>query len=139
MDKQVIVYDGECRFCQWSIRRIQKLDRRDQFEYLPRQAEGVAVRFPRLEESDFNTGLRLVSTRSEPTESAPTGGEVIYVGSDAIYEIYRRMPPLHLITWLYRVPVFSTFFRACYGLVARNRHRFGKVECDTETCGLNPR
>lgn len=134
METQVIVYDGECRFCQWSIRRIQKLDKRDQFEYLPRQADGVAARFPRLEESDFNTGLRLVST----AQSAATGGEVIYVGSDAIYEIYRRMPPLHLITWLYRVPVFSTFFRACYGLIARNRHRFGKVECDTETCGSGP-
>ncbi len=135
MENQVIVYDGECRFCQWSIRRIQKLDRRDQFEYLPRQTDGVAVRFPRLEESDFNTGLRFVSAVSE--RSGPTAGaEIIYVGSDAIYEIYRRIPPLHLITWLYRVPVFSTFFRACYGIIARNRHRFGRVECDTGTCEL---
>lgn len=136
MGNQVIVYDGECRFCQWSIGRIQKLDQQDQFEYLPRQADGVAARFPRLEESDFNTGLRFVSTMSESTASDAPGGEVIYVGSDAIYEIYRRIPPLHLMTWLYRVPVFSTFFRACYGLIARNRHRFGKVECDTEACSV---
>jgi predicted DCC family thiol-disulfide oxidoreductase YuxK len=139
LDKQVIVYDGECRFCQWSIRRIQKLDKRDQFEYLPRQTDGVAVRFPRLEESDFNTGLRFVSTVSESAESTAPGDESIYVGSDAIYEIYRRMPPLHLITWFYRVPVFSTFFRACYGVIARNRHLFGKVDCDTETCGVDPK
>jgi predicted DCC family thiol-disulfide oxidoreductase YuxK len=119
MDRQVIVYDGECQFCQWSIRRIQKLDGGNQFEYLPRQANEVDVRFPRLAESDFNTGLRLVSESTR-----------VSVGADAIYEIYRRMSPFHLITWLYRVPVFSTFFRVCYGLIASNRHRFGKIDCD---------
>ena len=133
MEKQIIVYDGECRFCQWSIGRIQKLDQQDRFEYLPRQADGVVERFPRLDESDFNTGLRLVS----PMPESGPGDEVVYVGSDAIYEIYRRIPPFHRVTWLYRVPVFSTFFRACYGLIARNRHRFGKVECDT-ACGMSP-
>jgi predicted DCC family thiol-disulfide oxidoreductase YuxK len=134
----VIVYDGECRFCQWSIGRIQKLDKQDRFEYLPRQADGVALRFPRLEESDFNTGLRLVSTGPEASESMPAGSGMIYVGSDAIYEIYRRIPPFHLMTWLYKVPVFSTFFRACYGVIARNRHRFGKVTCETESCSVGP-
>ena len=136
MEEQVIVYDGECRFCRWSIGRIQKLDQQDQFEYLPRQTDGVADRFPSLGESDFNTGLRFVSTVSESSGSAPIGGERIYVGSDAIYEIYRRIPPFHLITWLYRIPVFSLFFRACYSLIARNRHRFGRVECDTDACGV---
>jgi len=131
------VFDGECRFCQWSVGRIQKLDQQDQFEYLPRQNDGVGARFPKLEESDFNTGLRFVSAPSESTESELSDGEMIYVGPDAIYEIYRRIPPLHLLTWLYRVPVFSTFFRVCYSLIARNRHRFGKVECDTEACGVD--
>ena len=136
LEKLVIVYDGECRFCQWSVRRIRKLDQQDQFEYLPRQTDGLEARFPRLEESDFNTGLRLISTIRESAESAPAGGDVVHAGPDAIYEIYRRIPPFHLMTWFYRVPVFSTFFRACYGLIARNRHRFGKVECDTEECGV---
>lgn len=127
MEKQVIVYDGECRFCQWSVARIQKLDQQDQFDYLPRQTEGVTDRFPMLEQSDFNTGLRLVSA-----------GDAVHVGPDAIYQIYRRIPPFHLMTWLYRVPVFTTFFRACYGLIARNRHRFGRVECDTDACSVDP-
>ena len=122
MEEQVIVFDGECRFCRWSVRRIQRLDSRDQFEYLPRQAQGVEVRFPQLAESDFNTGLRLVD------------GERIYVGADALYEIYRRMPPFHLLTWFYRAPVLHGVFKMCYGLIARNRHRFGRVTCDTGIC-----
>ena len=133
MDRPVIVYDGECRFCQWSIARIQKLDQADQFEYLPRQADGVGVRYPKLDESDFNTGLRLVEPALSSSESAPAGENVIYVGPDAVYQIYRRIPPFHLVTWLCRVPLLSPVFRACYGLIARNRHRFGKV-CDGATC-----
>ncbi len=123
MEEQVVVYDGECRFCQWSIRRVQRLDSLDQFEYLPRQAEGAEARFPKLAESDFNTGLRFV-----------VGGDDIRVGADAVYEIYRRMPPFHLVAWFYRVPVLHQFFRMCYALIARNRHWFGPVECDTEAC-----
>ena len=133
------MFDGECRFCQWSIRRIQTLDKQNQFEYLPRQTDGLATLFPRLFESDFNTGLRLVTAPSEPTGAGATGDDSIYVGSDAIYQIYRRIPPFHLVTWLYRVPVFSSFFRACYGLIARNRHRFGKVQCDTDACDVGVR
>ena len=121
--EQVVVYDGECRFCRWSVGRIQRLDRRGQFEYVPRQAQDIELRFPRLADSDFNTGLRLILDTDE-----------IYVGADAVYEIYRRMPPYHLVAWLYRVPILHWIFRAGYAFIARNRHRLGRVECDVEAC-----
>ena len=121
----VIVYDGECRFCLWSVQRIRKLDRPGLFEYVPRQARGVAERFPALAGSDFNTGLRLIQD----------GGQV-HVGADAVYEIYRRLSPYRFFAWVYRLPVLRQLFRAAYALVARNRHRFGKVRCVSEACGL---
>ena len=121
----VIVYDGECRFCDWSVRRIQKLDRRRQFEYLPRQTPGAETRFPVLAASDFNTGLRLIDVDTR-----------VFVGADAVHQIYRRMPPYHLIAWIYKVPVLRQLFRVGYSLIARNRHRFGRMECDTELCAV---
>ena len=124
MSQSVIVYDGECRFCQWSVRRIQKVDTKGRFEYLPRQTEGVDERFPVLAQSDFNTGLRLISE-----------GEV-EVGADAVYEIYRHLPPYHLIAWVYRLPLLRQLFRASYALIARNRHRFGRIQCETESCAI---
>ena len=123
MDKPVIVFDGECRFCQWSVGRIRKLDRAGLFELVPRQTPGVDERFPVLTNSDFNTGLRLLRTDTE-----------VDVGADAIYQIYRRLPPYHLVAWIYRLPIFGALSRAGYGLIARNRHRFGRVECDTGSC-----
>ena len=126
MNKPIVVYDGECRFCIWSVRRIQKKDNRDQFDYLPRQTQGIEDHFPKLAESDFNTGMRLVMSHAE-----------IYVGADAVYQIYRRLPPFHLLAWLYRVPGLHLLFRAGYALIARYRHLSGRVACDTGTCELS--
>ena len=70
--RPVIVYDGECRFCLWSVGRIRR------FEYLPRQADGMEERFPVLARSDFNTGLRLICADGQ-----------VDVGADAVYQIYR--------------------------------------------------
>ena len=129
MDRPVVVYDGECRFCRWSVARIQRLDREGQFEYLPRQAPGAEERFPLLKHSDFNTGLRLVPD-----------AETVHVGADGVYQIYRRLPPLNLVAWLYRVPVLTWLFRLGYAVIARNRHRFGRVPpemaCD-DLCELS--
>ncbi len=125
MEKPIVIYDGECRFCIWSVRRIQKTDKRDQFDYLPRQTPNIEDHFPKLASSDFNTGMRLVM-----------GKDDIYVGADAVYQIYRRLSPFYVFAWLYRVPVLHFIFRAGYALVARYRRLSGRVACDTGTCEL---
>ena len=131
MVQPVVVYDGECRFCLWSVGRIRRLDRAACFEYLPRQTAGVEERFPILASSDFNTGLRLIDAAADAT-----GDEAVYVGADAVYQIYRRLPPYHLFAWIYRIPLLTQIFRAGYALVARNRHRFGRIECETDACAV---
>ena len=123
--RPVIVYDGECRFCLWSVGRIRRFDRNGRFEYLPCQTAGIEERFPILSSSDFNTGLRLIHA----------GGQVD-VGADAVYQIYRQLPPWNLFTGVYRIPGLKQLFRAGYGLIARNRHRFGRVECADEVCEI---
>jgi predicted DCC family thiol-disulfide oxidoreductase YuxK len=110
--------------------RIRRFAREGQFEYLPRQQPGLDERFPVLKESDFNTGLRLIH---------PNG--TVHVGADGVYEIYRRLAPFHLVAWVYRLPLLTWVFRLGYSLIARNRHRFGRVpshlDCDDEACSLS--
>jgi len=108
------------------MNRIQKLDKQDQFAYLPRQAPGIESRFPKLANSDFNTGMRLIVTDDD-----------IYVGADAVYQIYRRLPPFHWVAWVYRVPILHWVFRAGYALIAKYRHLSGRVTCDTRACDLS--
>lgn len=129
MTSPAIIYDGECRFCLWSINRIRNLAAVDQFEYLPRQQQGLDERFPILSESDFNTGLRLIH---------PDG--TVHVGADGVYEIYRRLHPYRFVAWVYRIPLLTQVFRLGYALIARNRHRFGRVQladCDGDACSLS--
>lgn len=125
-----IIYDGECRFCLWSVGRIRRLDRDGRFEYIPRQQPDLDARYPVLAASDFNTGLRLIHADG-----------AVHVGADAVYQIYRRLPPWHLVAWVYRIPGLTQLFRIGYALVARNRHRFGRVRpglaCDGQACQVS--
>lgn len=114
-DRPVVVYDGECPFC---LRQVEKMKRRDPdrvFEYVPRKAEGLERRFPRLAEGDFNTGMRLVHTDGS-----------ISVGADAVYQIARRLRGWKNLAWLYRVPLLHLFFRRAYAWVAKNRQRLAR-------------
>ena len=77
----VVVYDGECPFCQRQIARIRRRDSLGRFEYVPRQSAGLTERFPALAEGDFDTGMRLIK---------PDGS--IYVGADSVYHIARQLP-----------------------------------------------
>ena len=124
--RPVVVYDGQCQFCQRQVRRMKQRDADQVFEYLPRQTEGLEQRFPRLSDGDFNTGMRLVR---------PDGS--VIVGADAVYQIARRLKGWQRLAWLYRVPVLNWIFRWAYGWIARNRYRLAK-KCEDGVCEVDP-
>ena len=121
----VIVYDGECVFCQRQIERIKRRDKQERFEYVPKQTPGLDDRFPRLAEGDFNTGMRLIT---------PTGE--IHVGADAVYQITRVLLPWRLFAWLYRVPGIHAVLRLAYSWVAARRQKLGK-SCADDACRVD--
>ena len=121
--RPVIVYDGECGFCQGQVARIRRWDRRDAFEYVPRQTVGLVERFPVLASGDFETGMRLICRPDK-----------VYVGADAVYEIARRLRGPRLIAWVYRVPLVHWTCRRMYAWVAANRARLGPAASDCLKC-----
>jgi predicted DCC family thiol-disulfide oxidoreductase YuxK len=125
-NRPVIVYDGDCSFCRKQIAKIQRKDVRAQFEYLPKQSETLADRFPVLAQSDFNTGMRLV---------LPDGQ--VQVGADAVYHIARRLPGWRWTAWVYRVPIIHALARTVYRWIAANRQRLSQ-NCDDGTCLVQP-
>ena len=111
----VVVYDGECSFCLQQIARIRRRDSLGRFEFLPRQADGLADRFPALADGEFNTGMRLIR---------PDGH--IFVGADSMYHIARQLPMWRCFAWLYRMPGIGALARAAYAWVAAHRHSLAK-------------
>lgn len=120
--RPVIVYDGECSFCQTQTDRIRRRDTTDLFEFLPRQTPDIEQRYPALAAGDFNTGMRLIH---------PDGK--ISVGADAVYQIARRLSPWSWFAWLYRVPGCHFLAKMAYAWVAARRQSLGRT-CDDETC-----
>ena len=120
--KDVVVYDGACRFCRQQIDRIQRWDRAGRFEYVPRQTPDLEDRFPQLKEGDFNTGMRLVAVSGN-----------VFVGADAVYQITRQLPRWRRLSWLYRVPGIHGLSRWMYARIAARRLQLGK-SCDNQAC-----
>jgi predicted DCC family thiol-disulfide oxidoreductase YuxK len=120
--RPVIVYDGECPFCQRQTQRIRQRDWAGVFEYLPRQTPNIEQRFPKLVQEEFNTGMRLIMRDG-----------AILVGADAVYEIARSLPVWRWFAWLYRVPVLHGLCRMVYAWIAANRQRLGR-SCDDDAC-----
>ncbi len=118
----VVIYDGECAFCINQVHRIQQLDRKAQFEYLPRQDSNTELRFPVLATEDFNSGMRLISPEGK-----------LYVGADAIYQIAMRLPGLKYIAWLYQVPGIRQLAQLAYAWVAANRKKLAR-NCTNHHC-----
>lgn len=119
-----VVYDGECPFCLKQIARIKRRDCNGAFEYVSRQTDGIELRFPKLAEGDFDSGMRLVHS-----------DQSISVGADAVYEIARRLHGWRRLAWLYRVPIIQGVLRGVYGWIAKNRYRLAKT-CERGTCEL---
>ncbi|MBT3270472.1 DUF393 domain-containing protein [Candidatus Poribacteria bacterium] len=110
----VVVFDGDCSFCQGQIRRMRRLTIPGRFEFVARQTDGLEDRFPMLRADEFSTGMRYVAEDG-----------AVSVGADAVYQVARGMRYVRRITWLYRVPGARLVARAMYGWVARNRQRLG--------------
>jgi predicted DCC family thiol-disulfide oxidoreductase YuxK len=118
----VVVFDGECPYCRKQVRRIQAWAAPGAFEYVARQTPGIEERFPRLRESTFSSGMRLIE---------PDGA--IHVGADAVYQIARRLNGWRYLAWFYRIPGLRGLCRAAYGWIAANRYRLAR-DCDTGVC-----
>ena len=122
--KDAVIYDGECGFCVSQVERIRRLAGLERFEMLPRQSPDLLTRYPALKAIETAEGMRFISAEGTP-----------YIGADAVYQIYRRIPRFRALASLYRVPGLKSFFRLAYLIIARNRLRISRL-CRNRACEL---
>ena len=111
--KPLLIYDGECGFCSFWIRRWQRLTR-DRIDYLPLQNAAIARRFPELARTALETAVHLI----DPDGRVCTGAEAVF-RSLASHPAWRW--PLALYQ---KVPGARLASEWTYGVVARNRTTF---------------
>ena len=108
-----LFYDGECRFCCESVRRLEPILHRRGFVFRPLQSPEARQRFGSSDHA------LLPEMRLSLADGRNLGG------ADAVVEIARRIWwtwPL----WLFsRLPGARPFLHAVYRVIAANRHCLG--------------
>ena len=128
MERNVLIYDGQCAICQGSVGWVRRLDWRHRFELLDAHDPSVARRFPELAPAALMSAIHLIT---------PEG--TILTGYDAVRYQVRFLPLLAWLTPILRLPIMDRWGPRLYGLVARNRYRLNRllgrpVACEAGTC-----
>ena len=126
--KAVVLYDGQCRFCQRSVAILKKLDWLKRMHYQDaRQIELLPKTDPPLDPVRLLDEMHLV----------PPSGHPVYHGFIAFRWISWRLPlcwPLAPFLYLPGVPWLGN---KAYLWVAR--HRYQLVPCKDGACEIPPR
>ena len=120
---RTVVFDGECGFCQRSIRLGRELDWLHRIDWRPRLEPGLKEKFPKLNDQD--TQNRMISMHPNGT---------LRGGFYAIRDIALHFPLTFLPALFLFIPGVSLLGVPVYAWISKNRHRFaGKTD---ESCAL---
>lgn len=108
----IVLFDGVCNFCNSSINKIIKYDKKNRFKFAALQSE---------------TGKKLVEKHSiDPSKTDSIiliENDVAYIKSTAILKISKHMSGLYPLT--YGFIIIPTFIRnVVYDFIARNRYKW---------------
>jgi predicted DCC family thiol-disulfide oxidoreductase YuxK len=106
-----VLYDGDCRFCRAQIRFLQRADRRGRLAFVPmhRDMREMVV----VDKSGKRHG-----------------------GGDAVRYLTRKLPVFWPIAIILHIPGTRRLWAWLYRKVAARRYWFGRITCDSESCGL---
>jgi predicted DCC family thiol-disulfide oxidoreductase YuxK len=131
-DRLLVIFDGQCGFCNRSIRWFLRRDRRDRLRFAPFESPIVAALLARhqISERESGPGSHTLAPSTILVVSDPdTPVEQVLVRSEAAIAILRQLPRpwpavAAIMRWIPR-PVRDLG----YWLVARYRYRiWGRLE-----------
>jgi predicted DCC family thiol-disulfide oxidoreductase YuxK len=112
-EKPVLLFDAECQFCCYWIRRWQRITKRT-ITYIPLQDPSVAEQFPELPRSRLEQAVHLIDS---------AGG--VSHGAEAVFRSLGFNPRWGWPLALYQsLPGVAPVSEAAYRLVARHRTAF---------------
>jgi len=127
-----VIYDGNCNLCVTLVQLLEKLDRGQQFGYIPMQDEATLATLG-ITAADCEMGMILIAPEDDSvTEEASEPQK--WQGSDAAEEIGRLLPMGAVFVQAYRaLPGAKKGGDKAYEFIRDNRYGlFGKRD-DTYT------
>jgi predicted DCC family thiol-disulfide oxidoreductase YuxK len=128
-EADVVVYDGQCRFCRRQVGLLNRLDRGQRLAYLSLHDPRVAERYPELSHDQMMREMYVMT----PQHRA-------YGGAVALRYLSRRLPTLWWLAPLLHLPGSLPLWSFLYRQVAGVRYRLmGRPSCDNDACRVHLR
>lgn len=111
--KPLMIYDGDCNFCMFWIRRWQQ-STGDHVEYISFQDPRVAHEFPELARERCERAVQLIERDG-----------FVYEGAEAVFRSLAQNPPKDtFFHWYQDSPLFARTSEWAYAFVAKHRQFF---------------
>lgn len=127
-ESDVVLFDGECRFCQAQVRRLAQCDWRGRLSFLSLHDPSVNERYPDLTHDMLMEEMYVVDQRGRR-----------HAGAASLRYLSRHLPPLWLIAPLLHLPFSLPVWKWLYRQVAKRRYRLAGRNCDGDACAVHLR
>lgn len=111
----VVIYDGNCRFCDGQVRRLHQWDGRHRLAFLSLHDPQIAEKYPFLDHDQLMKAMVVVDGKGRR-----------YAGAGAVRYLSRRLPCLWPLVPVLHIPGSFPLWRMLYRQVARSRYRWGR-------------
>ena len=118
----VVIFDGDCRFCQKQVKRLDRFDAGDRLAYISLHDPRVRERYPELTHDQLMEQMYVVS---------PAGQR--YGGAAAVRYLSRLLPRLWWLAPLLHIPFSMPLWQWLYHKVAVRRYKLSESVDDTCT------
>jgi len=123
----VVVYDGDCRFCTMGVVRLRQLDRfGPRLSFISLHDERVTQRYPDLSHDDLMKEMYVIDTDGNR-----------HGGADAVRYLSRRLPLLWMVAPVLHIPGTAGLWRWLYRQVAKRRYKIAGKKCENDTCSIH--
>ena len=112
MTKYLVIYDGDCGFCESTVNLIKRLDWLRKFDFVPFQKDSVFKEYKQLTAEMCKKEIFLVK---------PNGS--YFGGYDAFRIVFVFLPLTFVLSWIFFLPGVTQAGRLLYKVIAENRHR----------------
>ncbi len=127
IQKDVVLYDGQCNFCRSQINILRRLDGRNRLKFVSLHNPEVAINYPNLTFEQLMAQIWIIT---------PDGAQ--YGGASALKYLSVRLPMLWPIAPVMHIPFSMPLWSFLYRQVAKYRYKIAGRDCDEGgTCSLH--
>ena len=126
-DADVVIYDGQCRFCTAQVSRLSRWDSQGRLAFVSLHDPLVAERYADLSHEAMMREMYIVDR---------TGRR--HAGAAALRYLSRRLPRLWILAPMLHIPFTLPLWQWAYQQVARRRYQIsGANDCENGACAVH--